>query len=75
MMLSKGYNFLFFLFLSNLYCQTIIKGVVILNSKEPKTGNIKPAQKLKMGKSAIIPLIFSNTSATFSPALWDWSCS
>ena len=32
MMLSKGYNFLFFFLLSNLYCQTIIEGVVIIDN-------------------------------------------
>ncbi len=32
MMLSKGYNFLFFFLISNLYCQTIIEGVVIIDN-------------------------------------------
>ena len=32
MMSSKGYNFLFFFLLSNLYCQTIIEGVVIIDN-------------------------------------------
>ena len=57
MMLSKGYNFLFFLFLSNLYCQTIIKGVVIIDDVYNENTEINIYEKSRGIISTAVPNI------------------
>ncbi len=55
MMSSKVYNLLFFFFLTNLYCQTIIKGVVIIDNVNDENTEINIYEKSRGIISSTVP--------------------